>query len=145
MTFRLESRNRLRVDAATGLRAFNGPMSSPAPRREEGDMAWLEQMLGDGDDDAENDDYVDDDDDDDDDDRASRSTRKSSKKPRPRPCEDEEECRGGGGVDEEGGKARKKRKGKGGGNKKIRACGFEALYPTKEKKKEKWSNCAKLT
>ena len=84
MTFRLESRNRLRVDAATGLRAFSGPRSSPAPRREEGDMAWLEQMLGDGDDDDENYDYVDDDDDDDDD-RASRSTRKSSKKPRPPP------------------------------------------------------------
>ena len=59
MTFRLESRNRLRVDAATGLRAFSGPRSSPAPRREEGDMAWLEQMLGDGDDDDENYDYVD--------------------------------------------------------------------------------------
>ena len=140
MTFRLESRNRLQVDAATGMRAFSGPKRSPAPRREDGDMAWLEKMLGDGDDDDENYDYVDDDDD-----RASRSTRKSSKKPRPPPCEDDEECGGGGGEDEEGGKARKKKKGKGGGNKKIRACVFEALYPTKEKKKEKWSNCAKLT
>ena len=43
------------------------------------------------------------------------------------------------------GKRERKKKGKGGGNKKIRACVIEALYPTKEKKKEKWSNCAKLT
>ena len=46
MTFRLESRNRLRVDAATGMRAFSGPKRSPAPRKGRGGYGLAREDAG---------------------------------------------------------------------------------------------------